>query len=189
MADTVRDRILEATYACIARKGMAKTTVEDAARGAGVSRATVYRHFAGGKEQLIADTVAWDAARFLQRMARATADAPDFQTLLEQALTCAHRAVAEHAVLQKVLETEPDTLLSRLTVGSDRLARLIKAWLSPHLEAAQLQPGVSVERAGDYLARMMLSYIGAEGSWDLTDHDQVAALVRTEFLSGVLRQD
>jgi hypothetical protein len=35
-------------------------------------------------------------------------------------------------------------------------------------------------------ARVMLSFIAAEGRWDLTDRDQVAALVRTEFLSGVV---
>ena len=49
-----RQRILEATYACIARWGIFKTTVEDAAREAGMSRATVYRHFPGGREELMA---------------------------------------------------------------------------------------------------------------------------------------
>jgi hypothetical protein len=45
---TTRQRILEATYVCVARWGLAKTTVEDAAREAKVSRATVYRTFPGG---------------------------------------------------------------------------------------------------------------------------------------------
>src|SRR3954471_14382319 len=56
---TGRDRILEATCACVARYGLAKTTVEDAAREAGLSRATVYRYFPGGKDQLIAEVIAW----------------------------------------------------------------------------------------------------------------------------------
>ena len=55
MATGGRERILEATYACVARYGLGKTTVEDAAREAGVSRATVYRHFPGGKDQLVAE--------------------------------------------------------------------------------------------------------------------------------------
>ena len=33
----VRERLLQATYDCVARWGLAKTTVEDAAREAGVS--------------------------------------------------------------------------------------------------------------------------------------------------------
>jgi len=49
----VRERLLQATYSCVARWGLAKTTVEDAAREAGVSRATVYRYFPGGRDELI----------------------------------------------------------------------------------------------------------------------------------------
>ncbi len=48
MSSDVRERLLQATYDCVARWGLAKTTVEDAAREAGVSRATVYRYFPGG---------------------------------------------------------------------------------------------------------------------------------------------
>ncbi len=48
MNPEVRERLLQATYDCVARWGLAKTTVEDAAREAGVSRATVYRYFPGG---------------------------------------------------------------------------------------------------------------------------------------------
>jgi AcrR family transcriptional regulator len=186
MARDVREEILDGAYACIARRGMARTTVEDVARQAGVSRATVYRYFPGGKDQVLRDTVTWEAGRFLDRLAAATAGAPDFASLLEEALLFAHRAVGEHQVLQTMLQTEPGPLLSRLTIGGDRLVRLIKSWLAPYLVSARLRPGVTVDGAGDYLARMILSFIGAEGQWDLTDRDQVATLVRTEFLAGIL---
>jgi AcrR family transcriptional regulator len=186
MADSVRDRILEAAYACVARFGMGKTTVEDAAREARLSRATVYRYFPGGKDQLLRETVAWEAGRFFQGLAAAVADASDFARLLEEALLFARRAVEEHEVLQEVLQTEPERLLPQLTVASDRLVLMIKAFLYPPLERERLRAGVSVERAADYLAHLVLSYIGTEGRWDLTDRDQVADLVRTEFLAGVL---
>jgi AcrR family transcriptional regulator len=185
VADNIRERILEATYACVARYGLAKTTVEDAAREARLSRATVYRYFPGGKDQLLDDTVSWEAARFLQRLADATSAAPDFPSLLVEALIFAHRAIEEHEVLQKVLQTEPEKLLPHLTVGSDRLVLIIKAWLYPTLETQALRAGVTVEYASEYLARMILSFIGTQGRWDLTDRSQVASLVRTEFLAGV----
>ena len=53
----MRERLLEAAYAVVARRGMARTTVEDVAREAGVGRATVYRWFPGGREQLVSETV------------------------------------------------------------------------------------------------------------------------------------
>jgi AcrR family transcriptional regulator len=186
MAASVRERILEAAYACVARYGMAKTTVDDVAREAKLSRATVYRYFPGGKDQLLTETVAWEAGRFFQRLANAVAGAPDFPSLLEEALLFAHRAVEEHEVLQKMLQTEPERLLPQLTVASDRLILMIKAFLYPRLEKERLRAGLSIDLAADYLAHLVLSYIGTEGRWDLTDRTQVADLVRTEFLAGVL---
>ena len=70
---TVRERILEAGLACVARYGMAKTTVEDVARLAGLSRATVYRYFPGGKDQVIREVIACEMGRFFRRVGEAVA--------------------------------------------------------------------------------------------------------------------
>src|SRR4051812_32833016 len=128
-----RNRILEATYACVARYGLGKTTVEDVAREARLSRATVYRTSPGGKDQLLGDVVAWELARFFTRLAEAAEDAPDFPTRLEEGLLFAHRAVEDHEVLQKVLVTEPERLLPALTVATQRVAGFIAAYLVPFL--------------------------------------------------------
>ena len=184
---TVRERILEAGYACVARYGLAKTTVEDVARAARLSRATLYRHFPGGRDQLMREVIAWETGRFFGRLAEAVAGAPDFARLLEEALVFAHRAVEEHAVLQKVLQTEPERLLPQLTVDIERILVFIRGFLVPYLEREQLAPGVDAEQAADYVARMLLSFIGNQGRWDLTDPSQVSRLVRTELLAGVLQ--
>jgi AcrR family transcriptional regulator len=185
MAEDVRDRILEATYVCVGRYGLGKTTVEDAAREARLSRATVYRYFPGGRDQLIADVVTWEVGRFFSRLRDAVAGAPDFPTLLVDGLMFAHRAVEEHEVLQKVLQTEPDRLLPPLTVAANRVLVLISAFVVPYLERERLRPGVAVEDAADYVARMILSYIGTQGQWDLTDRAEVDRLVRAQVLAGV----
>jgi AcrR family transcriptional regulator len=184
---SIRTRILEATYACIARYGLGKTTMEDAAREAGLSRATVYRHFPGGRDELIREVIAWETARFFLRLAEAVAATRDFADLLEEALLFAHEAVESHEVLQKVLQTEPDRLLPTLTVESERIRVLISAFLVPYLQGEpRLRAGIVPAEAADYVARMLLSWIGAPGRWDLTDRQQVHTLVRTEFLAGIL---
>ena len=187
MEQPVRTRILEATYACIARYGLAKTTMEDAAREAGLSRATVYRHFPGGREELVREVIVWETARFFLRLAEAVTGIRDFADLLEEALLFAHEAIERHDVLQKVLQTEPDRLLPTLTVESARIRLLITAFLKPYLEdEPRLRPGVGPTEAADYVSRMLLSWIGSPGRWDLTDRAQVRTLVETEFLSGIL---
>jgi AcrR family transcriptional regulator len=182
-----RDRILASTVVCLGRYGIAKTTVDDAAREAGLARATVYRHFPDGKEQLIAESITWAVAQFFQELYLAVADAPDFATLVEQALTHAHRAVDEHVVLQKVLETEPERLLPQLTQSAPQVQAVLRDFLADRLRHEELLPGVDPLEAGDWLARMGLSFILAEGRWDLTDAASVRRLVREELLVSILR--
>jgi AcrR family transcriptional regulator len=184
---TSTERLLQSTFACVARYGIAKTTVEDVARESGMSRATIYRQFPGGKEQLVADTIRWEATRFFARLAEAIEDAPDFETTLEQAVVFARGALDQHAVFQKVLETEPELLLPNLTVNDTALREMVKTFLRTHLlpEADRLAAGVTVDGAADHVARLLMSFMGAQGSWDLTDATQVRKMVRTELLAGV----
>lgn len=188
MADP-RERVLEGTYTCVARFGMAKTTVDDVARESGVSRATIYRLFPGGKEELLRETVGWEMSRFFARLAEHVSGSSDFATLVEESLVFARRALVGHEVLQKVLVTEPDRLLPLLTVEQHRVVRYISAYLLPFLErereAGRLRPGVDVARAADHVARMVLSLIATPGRWDLEDPDQVRQLVREEVLGGI----
>lgn len=182
-----RDRLYEAAYACVARYGLGKTTMEDVAREAGISRATLYRSFPGGKDELLREVVTWEAGRFFMRLTQAVAHHVDLADLLEEALRFAHRAVEEHEVLQKILETEPDRLLPLLTTESARLLALVKQFLALAMQRASLQEGVDADAAADYLARMVLSHIGGQGGWDLTDPADVRELVRTQLLAGVVR--
>jgi len=188
VAPSVRERILQATYECVARHGLAKTTIEDAARQAKLSRATVYRYFPGGRDQLLNDVIAWETGRFFLRLAEAVHGVETFPELLEEALLFAHRAVEQHAVLQKILQTEPERLLPTLTIESERIRPLISAFLVPYLERQwQGRPStMASDAATDYVARMVLSFIGAPGRWDLADRSQVRTLVETELLAGVL---
>ncbi|HVE94226.1 MAG TPA: TetR/AcrR family transcriptional regulator [Acidimicrobiales bacterium] len=182
-----RERLLEATYSCVARYGIAKTTVEDVAREAKVSRATVYRIFPGGKDELVRETVRWEATRFFVELGRAVEGAPDFATTVVEAIVFARRALADHAVLQKILETEPGLLLPYLTVDDQRLRGLVAAFLEPHLqpERNRLADHVDVAGACDHVARLTMSFMAAAGSWDLNDQEEVRRLVETQLLSGV----
>jgi AcrR family transcriptional regulator len=185
-----RERVLAGTFECIARVGIGKTTVEDAARAAGVSRATVYRLFPGGRDELLRDTVAWEMARFFARLGVALGPTPDFGTFLERALPLAREEVLAHEVLQKVLETEPDRLMPLITVEQHHVIGYLAAYFLPLLErdreAGLLRPGVDLGRAAEYIARMALSLIASPGRHDLDDPDEVHRLVRRELLGGLL---
>jgi AcrR family transcriptional regulator len=184
--DDTRQRIIEATYACVARWGLAKTTVEDAAREAKVSRATVYRTFPGGRDELISATVSWATRQFFVRLFEHVQDAGSLEQVMERGIMFAHRAILEHDVLQRVMQTEPEKLLPALTVESIRIRQGIAAFLVPYLSERGVARDVDPDEAADFLARMVLSYMSAPGRWDLDDPDQVAELVESELLAGVV---
>jgi len=179
-----RQRIVEATYTCVARWGLAKTTVEDAAREAGLSRATVYRYFPGGREELINAVVSWQYQAFFIRLYEEVSGATSIEEVLERGLPFARRSLVEHEVLQMVLRTEPDVLLPKLTVESNRTFGMISSFLEPYLREHGLAQGVDVHEAADFLARMILSHIATPGRWDFDDPAQVSQLVRAEMLAG-----
>src|SRR4051794_13439556 len=95
-----RARVLEATVECAGRVGFGRITVEEVARGATVSRATVYRWFPGGREQLVDEAITYEVGRFLDRVSEAAETADDLAGRLEAGLLFAHRAIEEHEVLQ-----------------------------------------------------------------------------------------
>jgi AcrR family transcriptional regulator len=188
--DDGRLRVLEGAYECIARRGMAKTTVDDVAAASGVSRATIYRIFPGGKDEVLRDTVGWEMDNFFLRLGDELGDAADFPEFLERALPLARRELLEHAVLQKVLETEPDRLNALITVQQDRLIGAIAAYFLPLLErdraAGRIALDVDLAATAEYVARLSLSLISSPGRHDLTDPAEVRRLVRGELLGGVL---
>jgi AcrR family transcriptional regulator len=187
---SLRDRLLAATYQCVMRFGLGKTTIEDVVKESGLSRATIYRQFPGGRDELLLETVGWELANYFNALADHVRDAPDLEQLLEQGLVFAHRSVTEHLVLRKILDTEPERLLPLLTVESAKTLPFIADFLHPYLvrEAAQgrLRPEVEIDRAAEYLARAILSLINAAGRWDLDDPAQVRELVRSELLGGIV---
>lgn len=187
----VRQRLLDSTYVCVARFGLAKTTIEDVVKESGVSRATIYRQFPGGRDELLRETVGWEIGRYFIRLADHVQDAADLAGLLEDGLVFARRTLLEHELLQKILVTEPERLLGLLSTEATKTLPFIADFLLPYLareqRAGRLRDGVDLDRAADYLARAVLSLIGAPGRFDLEDPAQVESLVRRELLGGILR--
>ena len=119
--DELGARILDATMTCLSRFGFAKTTIDDVAREAGCSRATVYRYFAN-RNTLVVAAVDRELA-VLTAAITAAADAAD---TLEDAIVAmfvtAARRITAHAALQRALELEPEVVLPSLSFeGGDRL--------------------------------------------------------------------
>jgi hypothetical protein len=143
----------------------------------------VYRWFQGGREQLLNETIAWQTDQFFHQLATEVADAATFEDVVTRALVSAHRWVAEHEVLQRLLDTEPGQLLPPIIEEMRKLVPAIGRFVEPYLVAEGVR---DPEAKGEYVARLVVSHLSSPGRWDLDDPAQVAELVRTELLAGVL---
>ena len=178
----MRERLLAATYVCIGRSGLAHTTVEDAAREAGVSRATVYRWFPGGREQLLNETIGWQTDQFFVRLAGEVDPDGELADVVAHAVVEARRWLVEHDLLQHLVATEAGRLLPAINAEMQRLVPEIGRFVEPWL----VRQGVKgAAAAGEYVARMVVSHISSPGRWDLGDPAQVADLVHSEILGGL----
>ncbi len=181
-----REAILEAAYGCIAQDGITRTSVGDVARAAHVSRASMYRYFPGGRGELIEAVVVWEYQRFFIRLYEAVCDAETLEEVIERGILVARRAIADHEVLQVMLRAHPEAVESALRAEVAPTRTLVAEFLAPYLEQHELAPGVEVAGASSFLARMVLSYMGSPGRWDLEDPAEVSRLVRTELLAGIV---
>lgn len=185
-ADGATDRLLRAALRCIERQGLAATSLEDVAREAELSRATVYRRFPGGREQLVRDAVAHEVGRFLEGLGTATSDQPDLAARLRAGLIEGRQALDAHRLLQQLLRSEPEVLLRELNETGPVMLAVVRDELRRELARVELAPGVDLDGAAEHLARMFLSYLGSSGRWDLRDESEVDRLVRTYLLAGVV---
>src|SRR5829696_1254305 len=161
-------RILEAAARCLGRWGIAKTTVDDIAREAGVARATVYRYFTGGKDQLVVAVGVYEEGRFYAQLAPQLEQAASLADALTIAIRDASRFLNGHGVLNTLLEHEPEKLLPHLAF--DRIGPLLyrtTAFVRPYLE--RFVAPADVAPIAEWATRLVLSFwLEPSDRFDLT---------------------
>src|SRR5271169_3925594 len=183
---STRVRIVDGALRCLARQGIAKTTVDDIARSAGLSRATLYRTFPGGKEAAVAAMVETEVARLFSSLAVVMGEATDLEDVLVAGMVETARWLRSHGALGYLLEHEPGAILPFLTFGElDRLLFVAGDLAAPFF-ARWLEPEQS-SRAAEWAVRIVLAYCSDPSPHaDLTDPADTRALVRTFVLPGIL---
>jgi AcrR family transcriptional regulator len=183
--DSLEDRILGATLRCMARWGVAKTTIDDIAREAGCSRATIYRAFPGGKDALVAATWSSQAGAFFIALAAEIDRQDSLEDALVVGLTESSRAIASHEALHYLVEHEPGVILPYLSFdGIDPLLDWASEFAVPCF--ARFTDAESARHLGEWMARILVSYnFGPSSSSDFTDPAETRRFLSTFVLPGL----
>ena len=180
------DRILDGALTCIARVGVAKTTLDDVAREAGCARATVYRSFPG-RQALLRAVLDREVVAFGARVVDAASDAVDLGDAVTAVILTAADTFHTHAALAFVLAYEPEIVAPQLSFarGSDLLLTAA-ALVAPAF--TRFLPADRAERLGEWVARLTLSYLCDPSERVQLDNPvHVRALVVNHVLPSVIR--
>ena len=149
--------MLEAVKACCERWGIDKVNVDDIARQSGVSRATLYRIFPGGRDVIFEAHRVYELDRFFTTLLGHIEGATSLEELLVSTVTCATRELRDDDHLALMLASEPGAVLGELTVdGLPRIIRVATAYLTPF--ADEFLPRPQSRALIDIVARLVISY-------------------------------
>lgn len=164
---------------------MAKTTVDDVAALAGVSRATLYRMYPGGKDVLFDALRNREMSEFFGRMLGHIADATTLEELLVSTVVAATGELRAYHHLSVMLATEPGETMRDLSV--DGLPRTFVA--ASQFFAPLVDPFLPREHSlplVDLLARLVISYFLAPSEFvDLGDPESASRFIRAHIMPAV----
>ena len=175
-------RILDAAKACCERWGIAKVGVDDIAAAAGVSRATLYRIFPGGRDVVFDALRVRELEEFFARLKNGVVGAESLEEILVRTIVVATHELRADEHLALMLMSEPGDTLAQLTVqGLPRIIRMASLFLAPLVDSYLGRDQAA--RLVDLLARLVISYFLAPSDHvDFGDEVSARSFIRIQIL-------
>jgi TetR/AcrR family transcriptional repressor of uid operon len=188
-SDETRTRLLDAAYEQFCRMGIQRSTMEDVARRAGVSRITVYRRFAT-KDALVEHVVRREFRRYFDRF---IVDIKKAETVTDRVVlgfVSSLQAIRRNPLIGGLMAAEPDVVVPSMTSdGGQTLAtvqRFVAGRLRREQRAGNVGGDVNVDLVAELMVRVSASFLLIPSHIiDLDDDEQLATVAR-QFLVPML---
>jgi AcrR family transcriptional regulator len=183
--DELLDRVAAAALAQFAEFGIRRSTIDDVARRAGVSRVTVFRRF-DNKQRLVEVVLAREIRRGVAEFARAWEGGESLEQRLLNGFSFSVSFVSGHPLFDRLLRSEPEVLLPLLTVDGAPALELYRSLIAELLRA-EIQAGRAAtadpDQVAEVVARLALSLVlTRDGTISLDDPTSMAKLVKLVLL-------
>ncbi|EMD22360.1 TetR/AcrR family transcriptional regulator [Amycolatopsis azurea] len=189
-SDEIALRLLDAAYEQFCRMGIRRSTMEDVARRAGVSRITAYRRFAT-KDALVEQVVRREFRRYFDQFLHDIQQAETAADRVVLGFASALGAIRRNPLIGGLMAVEPDVLVpSMVSDGGNTLAtvqRFVAGQLRREQQAGNVSEDVDVELVAELMTRVSASFLVTPSQVvDLDDDEQVREVAR-RFLVPMLR--
>ncbi|MFD9893280.1 TetR/AcrR family transcriptional regulator [Amycolatopsis sp. NPDC059027] len=188
--DDTRTRILDAAYEQFCRMGIQRSTMEDVARRAAVSRITVYRRFAT-KDTLVEHVVRREFRRYFDQFLIDIERAETVADRVVLGFVSSLRAIRGNPLIGGLIAAEPDLFVSSMTNDGGRTLATVRQFVAGQLRheqrAGTVDRAVDADRVAELMVRVSASFLAIPSHLiDLDDDEQVAEVAR-QFLVPMLR--
>ncbi|AYF78380.1 TetR/AcrR family transcriptional regulator [Nocardia yunnanensis] len=181
------EQLLESALSAFLDFGIKRTSMGEIARRAGISPATLYRRFES-KNDLVAAVGVREAQLFIAQIderVRAANGTPGNEQMVEIFVAFIIQ-LANNKLLQRLLRTEPDTVLPRLTTEAGPILAVGRTYLAEklrELQAAGDVPAFDADLVAEVLARLGQSLVlTPDGLIPLTDETAAREFARRTVL-------
>jgi AcrR family transcriptional regulator len=158
-SDATTERILAAALARFESFGIRRTTMEDVARAARVSRVTIYRRFPQ-KERLVEAVILGEVRRFFAELEAGVAPLESVEERIVEGFARTLAAAREQRLLNRLLDTEPEMLLPHLTTDGGPVLAAGTAFLARQMRIARSGvPARETRAVAELVARLVLSFL------------------------------
>ena len=174
--------VIEAARSCLHEIGRVKVTMDDVCAAAGISRATLYRIFPGGRDVLFDAVRRHSIEEFFADIRNELEGAESLEDFLVRVIVAASRALREDHGLAALLATQPGVALGDLTLdGLDRIISVATGFITPFTD--EFIPAAEAAEIVDIVVRLTIShYLSPSHLFDFTDRKSVTRLVRARLI-------
>ncbi|MGQ0483236.1 MAG: TetR/AcrR family transcriptional regulator [Pseudonocardia sp.] len=160
--DDLAERILDGALEQFRDTGLTRTTMDDVARRAGLSRVTIYRRFQN-KNALIEAVLLRECRRCLEALDSAVTGLPGIRERMVEGFVFALRYAREHPLVGGLLRVEPQVILPFMTVHAEPALAAVRTFLALHLsrarDAGELADLGDLEPIAELMARIAVSFV------------------------------
>ncbi|WP_207918529.1 TetR/AcrR family transcriptional regulator [Saccharopolyspora karakumensis] len=190
ITDETTERVLEAAHEQFRRIGIRRSTMEDVAKRAGVSRITVYRRFST-KDSLVQQVIRREFRRYFDRFLLDIQGAKTLAERVEIGFAGSLRAIRDNPLIGGLMDTEPEIVVPSMISDGGRtmttVSRFVAGRLSEEQRAGTVAADIDVEVVAEMMVRISTSFLVTPSHHiDLDDDQQVRAVAR-RFLVPMLQ--